>query len=88
MRRRYSLVIVALALVAGVASLLPAQDPPKPAGAAWEYRVVLLTDVASLQQKPAEMTAALESKFNDLGKDGWEIAENINGGIVFKRRPK
>lgn len=85
MRRSYLLVVAALVLVAGVASLLPAQGQPRPAGPAWEYRVILLTDVVNLRQKPEEMTAALESSFNELGKDGWEIAENINGGMVFKR---
>jgi hypothetical protein len=31
------------------------------------------------------MAAALEPKCNELGRDGWEIAENINGGVVSER---
>jgi hypothetical protein len=85
MRRHALAAIPVLVLFAGFATLLPAQGPAPAARPAWEYKVVLITEVVSLQQKPEEMTAALQAKFNELGRDGWEIAENINGGLVFKR---
>ncbi|OJW13714.1 MAG: hypothetical protein BGO49_29765 [Planctomycetales bacterium 71-10] len=88
MRRNVFLAIAALVLVAVFATLLPAQGPQASVPTAWEYRVILITEVVNLQQKPEEMTAALEAKFNELGKEGWDIAENINGGIVFKRRKR
>jgi hypothetical protein len=37
----------------------------------------------SSSSRPRE--AALESNFNEFGKDGWEIAENFHGGFVFIR---
>jgi len=85
MRRNVPLAIAALILFVGAATLLPAQGQPPEGRPGWEYRVILVTEVVNLQQKPEAMAAALEARFNELGKDGWEIAENINGGIVFKR---
>ena len=85
MRRNVLLAIAALVLVAGFAALLPAQGPQAAVPSAWEYRVILFTEVVDLQQKPAEMAAALEARFNELGKEGFDLAKNFNGGIVFKR---
>ena len=85
MRRNVPLAIAALVLLVGSATFLPAQGPTPEVRPEWEYRVILVTEVVNLQQKPEAMAAALEARFNELGKDGWEIAENINGGIVFKR---
>jgi hypothetical protein len=79
------------ALVAALFSLARARDAREGAANAapsWEYRVLLLTEVVSLQQaihEPAKTGAAVESKFNELGRDGWELSENINGIVVFKR---
>lgn len=88
MRRNVLLAVTAVALVAVFATILPAQGPQTAVPTGWEYRVILITEVVNLQQKPEEMTAALEAKFNELGKEGWDIAENINGGIVFKRQKR
>lgn len=88
MHRNVLLAIAALVLVVGFATFLPAQGPSPAVTPVWEYRVILVTEVVNLQQKPEEMAAALEAKFNDLGKDSWDIAENINGGIVFKRQKR
>jgi len=87
MRRNALLTFAALVLVlvSGFAALLPAQGTAQPTPSTWEYRVFLVTEVIDLQQKPDQMASALEARFNELGKDGWEIAENINGAIVFKR---
>lgn len=57
---------------------------------AWQYRVILLTDVVDvrtvLEDGPGKLTTAIESKFDELGNDGWEYAGEINGGAIFKRR--
>lgn len=68
-------------------------EPQAPAKAvsspAWQYRVILLTDVVdlrtALKDGPGKMATAIESKFDELGKDGWEFAGEINGGAIFKR---
>jgi hypothetical protein len=85
MRRSHLFVIVALVLIAGVASLLPAQDSPKPAGLAWEYRIVSLTDLNDPQQKVEQTITAIETRCNESGKDGWEVAATLHGAIIFKR---
>jgi hypothetical protein len=91
MRRASLSVAVACALVAALISLARARDAREVtvnAAPSWEYRVVMLTEVVSLQQaihEPAKVGAAVEAKFNELGRDGWELGEHINGMVVFKR---
>jgi len=92
MRRTIPFAVVATALLAAWVSYAFAQNAKqgdgKPAQA-WEYRVLVLTDVVgvqqALQQKSGKMGAAVESKFNELGRDGWEYCGNLPGTAVFKR---
>jgi hypothetical protein len=56
---------------------------------AWEYQVVVMADVVIVHDEALQDTAkarvAIESKFNELGRDGWEYCGEIPGGVVFKR---
>jgi hypothetical protein len=92
MRRAIPFAAVAAALLAAWISFSRAQDAQRGganAARAWEYRVVVLTDVVgvqqALQQAPGKTGAALESKFNELGQDGWEYCGDLPGAAVFKR---
>lgn len=76
--------------VAGI-SFLFAQDSPDRANNAatgWEYHAVLLTDVVASDQEPAEQVAAVDERFNELGQKGWELSEQLNRVVVFKRPVK
>jgi hypothetical protein len=92
MRRTIPFAAVGAALLAISFSYAPAQGPQagrgKPAQV-WEYRIIVLTDVVNaqqaLQQEPAKTAAAVESKFKELGQDGWEYSGNLPGTAVFKR---
>jgi hypothetical protein len=72
-------------------SLAPAQDAGK-AGRngppAWEYRTLQFPDVIKLNEAlsdPKKATEDLNTRFNELGRDGWEIATSLPGVVVFKR---
>jgi hypothetical protein len=92
MRRSIPLAMVAIALLVIGFSYAHARNPQqtgsKPAPA-WEYRLLLLTDVVkmpqALQQEPSKTAAVIESKFNELGRDGWEYCGDLPGTAVFKR---
>jgi hypothetical protein len=61
----------------------------RPAGAgAWEYRVILVSDLVPDQGAPAAQVTALESKLNTLGRDGWELSQQMQRVMVFKRPTK
>ena len=90
MSRNYFVGVIACVLLVVAYSRLPAQEGAKPAPSAggWEYHVVLLTDLVSADQTPAEQTTALETKFNDLGQEGWELCQQLNRVVVFKRETR
>ncbi|MBI1325690.1 hypothetical protein GC170_21200 [bacterium] len=77
---------------ATLAALRAEPQPPAKAvsSPAWQYRVILLTDVVdvrtALKDGPGKLAASLEKKFDELGNEGWEYAGEINGGAIFKRR--
>ena len=93
MRRTYLSVAVAGILIAAFFfSLAPAREargvgsnaPP-----VWEYRILALSDVAKAEEvlkDSAKVTSAFEAKFNELGRDGWEVAIPLPGAVVFKRQ--
>lgn len=59
-----------------------------PAAPAWEYRLVNLMEVVDVQkavQEPANAVRLVESKFNELGRDGWEYVGDLPGASIFKR---
>jgi hypothetical protein len=91
MRRAFLSAAFSCALVAALFSLARARDAREQAARAapsWEYRVLMLTDIVTMQQaihEPAKTGPAVESKFNELGRDGWDLYEHINGMLVFKR---
>jgi hypothetical protein len=78
-------------MAALVFSLAPAQEARKAGGNAapgWEYRALALTEVVKMEQAlkdPAGATAAVEAKFNELGRDDWELALSLPGSVIFKR---
>ncbi|WP_165228164.1 hypothetical protein [Aquisphaera insulae] len=92
MRRSIPLAAIAAALLAAWISYAFAQDAKRGGGdatRAWEYRIVVLTDVVNVQQafgqEPGKTAAAIESKFNELGRDGWDYCGEWPGVAVFKR---
>jgi hypothetical protein len=92
MRRTIPFAAVAAGLLAAWVSCGFAQNAKQGGGKsaqAWEYRILVLTDVVdvqqALQQKPGKTGAAVESKFNELGRDGWEYCGDLPGTAVFKR---
>jgi tRNA_anti-like len=97
MRRIYLSMAVGAGLIAGlliaglVLSMAPAQEPRVRGGdapPAWEYRAIVLTDVVKADQAlndPAAAVATVEARFNELGKDGWDLAISLPGAVVFKR---
>jgi len=92
MRRALPVAAVAAVVFAAWVSYGFAQDAKQaggPAAKAWEYRVLVLTDVVkpqqALQQEPGKTGAAVEATFNDLGQDGWEYCGDLPGAVVFKR---
>jgi hypothetical protein len=47
--------------------------------------VDVVTVDGEVLQDTDKARVAIESKFNELGRDGWEFCGNIPGGVVFKR---
>ena len=48
-----------------------------PAQIAWEYKII----------DPSDAEISLETRLNDLGKEGWELsASSPKGKFIFKRR--
>ena len=48
-----------------------------PAQIAWEYKII----------DPSDTEISLETRLNDLGKEGWELsASSPKGKFIFKRR--
>ena len=88
MRRAIPFAAVTAVVLAAWISFSSAQDTQRGganAARAWEYRLVVLAEVVDAQQAPGKATAAVESKFNELGQDGWEYCGDLPGAAVFKR---
>lgn len=94
------LAILLLAVVAFWATSGPTEveaQPTKQArSAAWEYKVIWLTDliegdagkisVFSVNEEQREqIRSQVEGSLNRLGGEGWEICQELNGGLIFKR---
>jgi len=82
--------IVAFGITLALSKAEPLQQPKAELKPAWEYRVLLLTDVVdvrtALKDGPGKVAESLETKFNALGSEGWKYAGEINGGMIFERR--
>jgi hypothetical protein len=93
MRRTCSFVVVGGILVAALMfSLSTAQDTRGRAstagGVSFEYRIIAISELVDSGQpvnQTAKAAATIEARFNELGRDGWEIAESLPGTVVFKR---
>lgn len=91
--RRFGVVLLGMALGAGSLTLVSAhpsgaQVKEQVAARAREYRVIDLTGIMLAGvQKPEERAAAVESKFNELGRDGWEFGA-LDGVTAVFQRPK
>lgn len=88
MRRAFSFAVLALAALTGWYAFARAQDTrgggPR-AERTWEYRVRAFDGMVTDLQDTAKAVASVESKFNELGRDGWEYCGTIPGAAVFKR---
>lgn len=94
-----SLFAVALAIAALAVVYQPSQGEvarQPQAATAWEYRVIMAKDLTDIDvrklnvftvtpEKQAEITAKVQATLNALGRDGWELCEQLNGGVIFKR---
>jgi hypothetical protein len=82
-------ICVLLAVVFSLARARESREVGLNAAQGWEYRIVVLPDVAAApnagQQPTAKTFAAFEARFNELGRDGWEYCGFLNGATVFKR---
>ena len=82
-------ICVVLVVVLSFARARESREVGLNAAQGWEYRVVVLADVAATPnagQQPAQKTfTAFEARFNEFGRDGWEYCGYLNGATVFKR---
>ncbi|WP_435011579.1 hypothetical protein P12x_002895 [Tundrisphaera lichenicola] len=90
MRRFLIPVLLVLSIVAGfsLARGPDAQVQPAKSASIWEYRVLLLTELINIQQamkEPSKIRVAVEERYNELGRDGWEYCGNDNALVTFKR---
>ena len=86
--RSVLLVGAAAALCLSLAiGILPSQAQPTgaDAGTTWEYKAVHVQTLVTNARDIEAISAELEKGLNALGSKGWELCENVNGGLVFKR---
>ena len=55
------------------------------AGTMWEYKAVHVQKLVTDARDYDAISAELEKGLNVLGSEGWELCENVNGGLIFKR---
>lgn len=87
MRPLMALAIACVCLLAGFA-LLRGQEAEKPlykSGPTWEYRLVPLDELIADVEGDAAQIEAVQEKFNEFGREGWELSENLFRAVVFKR---
>ena len=89
MRRSSMFLVAAMAVFASMSLFLPAQDKVDSRVIGrdqWEYRVLLMSDIA--KGKADDQAAAVETKFNELGREGWEFSQIHLKVAVLKRRKR
>lgn len=86
-RHSLSAIVVCVLGVAALSCVLAQETPGKTGNGpqTWEYQAIYLLDIVDLNQEPSEQTAAVEKRFNQLGKEGWELSLQLNRVVIFKR---
>jgi len=82
------LVGAAAALCLSLALSIPhsqAQPVGGDPGTTWEYKVVHVQTLVTDARDYDAISAELEKGINALGSKGWELCQNVNGGLIFKR---
>ena len=87
-----SFVLALLVVFAGVSLVVIADthaQPEKPnVQESWQYKVVHASSFVSVKDLFGNRDAAIsdfEDEFNTLGKERWELCEEMDGYLVFKR---
>ncbi len=88
MRSVIAVLVVAffVAFFAMTNSQSQAQRNPAPVGNLWEYKVVHVSSLVKDARGLDAVVTELEKSLNTLGGDRWELCQDVNGGLVFKRQ--
>jgi hypothetical protein len=92
MRKTLITIVIAAVMLTSVSTFMALRAEGKKlptASPTWEYRVVVLTDIIdiskAIEDGPSKIGTTIESKFNELGRDGWKYSGDINGAVIFER---
>jgi hypothetical protein len=87
-----SMLLAATAAAIAAVMMIPsapsqAQPPAAPKPAGWTYKVVHMTKLVDDDAHGIDArVAAIEKNMNSLGAQGWELCQEVNGAMIFKRR--
>lgn len=88
-----SFFLAMLVLYAGISLVVVSSSCAEPADPvvheAWQYKVVHASSLVSVQDLLGKRENAIgdfEKKFNELGKERWELCQEMDGYLVFKRQ--
>ena len=88
--RKLTFSVAALLIIGGMLVAMqhtnaqaPVRGPERPI---WLYKVVHVKDLVGDARAVDAMVPALEKSLNDAGGNGWELCQEINGAVVFKRQ--
>lgn len=90
MRSLLLLSAATLAIIAGTFAIGDSQAESaqaRPARPVWEYKVVHLKDLVGESRAVDDLVQAMQKNLNDVGDEGWEMCQEINGAVIFKREP-
>lgn len=87
-----SFLLTMLVLYAGISLVVVSSSHAEPAAPTvhgeWQYKVVHASFVVSIKDllgKRENAISDFEKQFNELGKERWELCEEMDGYLVFKR---